>query len=209
MTIMKKQTQFPAELQNVITFLNNVGIDCCFTHEDGRVNSINDEDKVISLLENEFGTENVERPAAREWWDVKVFGYYLQIKSSDVARKSADNFSSKSAILYALTYLPEDKITVQKWSEFEEALLNYTDIENERDYYILVVDKKTGKAHLTSLKSLSKLTSNGNNLPFQIRWADNLTPQSNTFAEAKDLIIGAYKKSVLAKINAHPLVTQL
>ena len=202
-------TQFPAKLQSVITFLNDVGIDCCFTHEDGRVNSINDEEKVISLLEEQFGTENVKRPAVREWWDVKVFGYYLQIKSSDVTRKSADNFSSKSAILYALTYLPEDKIKVQKWSEFEEALLNYTYMENDRDYYILVVDKKTGKAHLTSLKSLSKLTSNGNNLPFQIRWADNLVPQSNTFAEARDLIIGAYKKSVLAKINAHPLVTQL
>ena len=202
-------TQFPAKLQSVITFLNDVGIDCCFTHEDGRVNSINDEEKVISLLEEQFGTENVKRPAVREWWDVKVFGYYLQIKSSDVTRKSADNFSSKSAILYALTYLPEDKIKVQKWSEFEEALLNYTYMENDRDYYILVVDKKTGKAHLSSLKSLSKLTSNGNNLPFQIRWADNLVPQSNTFAEARDLIIGAYKKSVLAKINAHPLVTQL
>ena len=43
----------------------------------------------------------------------------------------------------------------------------------------------------------------------QIQWADNLVPQSNTFAVAKDLIIGAYKKSVLAKINAHPFVTQL
>jgi hypothetical protein len=202
-------TSFPAKLNEVVAFLDEVGIDCCFVHEDGRVNSIADEEKVISILEEQFGTENVERPAVREWWDVKVFGYYLNIKSSDVARKSADNFSSKSAILYALTYLPEDKIKVQKWSEFEEALLNYTDMENDRDYYILVVDKKTGKAHLTSLKSLNKLTSNGNNLPFQIQWADNLVPQSNTFAVAKDLIIGAYKKSVLAKINAHPFVNQL
>ena len=202
-------TPFPAKLHEVVTFLNEVGIDCCFNHEDGRVNSIEDEEKVICLLEEQFGTENVERPAVREWWDVKVFGYYLQIKSSDVAKKAADNFSSKSAILYALTYLPEDKIKVQKWSEFEEALLNYADVENERDYYILVVDKKTRKSHLTSLKSLTKITSNGNNLPFQIRWADNLVPRRNTFAEAKSLIIGAYKKSVFAKINAHPLVEQL
>jgi len=202
-------TFFPAKLHGVITFLNEVGIDCCFNHEDGRVNSIEDEEKVISLLEEQFGTENVERPAAREWWDVKVFGYYLQIKSSDVSKRAADNFSSKSAILYALTYLPENKIKVQKWSEFEEALLNYADVENERDYYILVVDKKAGEVHLTSLKSLTKITSNGNNLPFQIRWADNLVPRRNTFAEAKSLIIGAYKKSVFAKINAHPLVAQL
>lgn len=200
---------FPEKLQNAISFLNEASIDCCFDHEDGRVNSISDEEKVISLLEQKFGTDNVKRPAVREWWDVKVFGYYLQIKSSNVAKKAADNFSSKAAILYALTYLPEDKIKVQKWKEFEEALLNYSDVENDRDYYILVVDKGEGKAHLTSLKSLRKLTSNGNNLPFQIKWADNLLPQEQSFEEAKALIVGAYKRSVLAKINSHPFASQL
>ena len=200
---------FPAELQEAILYLNEVKLNCCFTHEDGRVNSIADEEMIISLLEQKFGKDNVKRPAVREWWDVKVCGYFLQIKSSKVAKKAADNFSSKAAILYALTYLPEDKVRVQKWNEFEEALLNYSDVENDRDYYILVVDKGEGKVHLTSLKSLRKLTSNGNNLPFQVKWADNLVPQEQSFEEAKKLIVGAYKRSVLAKINSHPLASQL
>lgn len=203
------EVEFPPELQEVISFLNGVIIGCCFDHEDGRVNSISDEETVISLLVEKFGEHNVKRPLAREWWDVKVFGYYLQIKSSDVAKKSADNFSSKAAILYALTTLPEDSLKVQKWREFEEALLNYSSGENGRDYYILVLDKGTGKAHLTSLKSLCRLTHNGNNLPFQIKWADNLVPQRNSFEEAKALIIGAYKRSVLSKINSHPFVDLL
>jgi hypothetical protein len=111
--------------------------------------------------------------------------------------------------LYALTSLPEDQVNIQRWSKFEEALLNYSERDNGRDYYIFVLDKGTGNVYLTSLKSLRSLTSNGNNLPFQIKWAENLEPEQKSFEEAKKLIIGAYKKSVTAKINAHPLASQL
>jgi len=62
---------------------------------------------------------------------------------------------------------------------------------------------------LNSLKSLTKLTSNGNNLPFQIRWIDNTEPMKRSFQEARTLIVNAYKRSVVAKINAHPLYSQL
>ncbi len=199
---------FPSKLTEVVSFLNTCGVHCCFEHEDGRVNSIRDEEEIISLLEEKFGN-SIERPKIRDWWDVKIFGYPVQIKSSNFTKKAADNFSSKAAILYALTYLPEDKVTVQKWKDFEEALLNYSDVENDRDYYIIVLDKDSGNVYLNSLKSLKKLTSNGNNLPFQIKWVDNVQPVQRSFQEAKALIVSAYKRSVTAKINAHPLFSQL
>jgi hypothetical protein len=200
---------FPAVLTEAVTYLNSKGIKCSLDHEDGRVNSIADEETVIKLLEDKFGTENVERPKSRDWWDVRIFGYPVQIKSSNVAKGCADNFSSKAAILYALTYLPEDQVVVKQWAEFEEALLKYADVENDRDYYIIVLDKGTGQLHLTSLKSLSKITPNRSNLPFQIKWKDNLSPVSRTFEEAKGVIIGAYKKSVTAKLDAHPFISEL
>jgi hypothetical protein len=173
------------------------------------VNSIADEDTIIDLLEKKYGKENIIKPKVRDWWDVKVFGYPVQIKSSDFKKKASDNFSSKAAILYALTYLPEDKVKVNRWAEFENALLNYSDVDNGRDYYIIVVDKSTKKVYLNSLKSLAKLTANGNNLPFQIKWVDNLNAVVRSHRQAYEFIVESYKKSVIAKINAHPSYEKL
>lgn len=206
---MLGKKMFPPELTEVVSFLNACRVSCCSEHEDGRVNSIKDEDQIISLLEGRFDRGNIKRPKIRDWWDVKIYGHPVQIKSSNFAKKAADNFSSKAAILYALTCLPEDKVTVQKWEEFEEALLKFSDVENDRDYYIIVFNKSDGTFYLNSLKSLTKLTSNGNNLPFQIRWIDNTEPIKRSFQEARTLIVNAYKRSVVAKINAHPFYSQL
>jgi hypothetical protein len=201
------ESMFPESLVEAAAILSNA-IECCTNHLDGRVNSIQDEETIIQFLESKYG-DAVERPEPRDWWDVRLFGYPLQIKSSDFSKKSSDNFSSKAAILYALTYLPEEKVNVQKWSDFENALLNYTDVENGRDYYILIFDKQSKKVFLNSLKSLNKLTHNGSNLPFQIKWVDNIVPVSRSHKEAYNLIVGAYKRSVMAKINAHPFVEAL
>lgn len=198
---------FPDSLTSAAAVLSNA-FECCSDNSDGRINSIKDEETIIQVLESKYG-DAVERPKARGWWDVKLFGYPIQIKSSDFSKGASDNFSSKAAILYALTYLPEEKVNVRKWSDFEKALLDYTDVENDRDYYILIFDKNSKKVFLNSLKSLNKITPNGSNLPFQIKWADNRVPISRTFREARDLIVGGYKKSVLAKITAHPFAEAL
>jgi len=200
---------FPSDLLNVVSFLNQIGVNISNNYEDGRVNSIVDENTIIDVLEKKYGKENVIRPKARDWWDVKVFHYPLQLKSSDFSKKTSDNFSSKAAILYALTYLPENKVKVNRWADFEDALLNFSDVDNNRDYYIIILDKNTKKVYLNSLKSLNKLTPNGNNLPFQIKWIDNLIPVNRTHRQAYNFIVECYKKSVIAKINAHPLYEKL
>jgi len=200
---------FPSDLLNVVSFLNQIGVNISNNYEDGRVNSIVDENTIIDVLEKKYGKENVIRPKARDWWDVKVFHYPLQLKSSDFSKKASDNFSSKAAILYALTYLPENKVKVNRWADFEDALLNFSDVDNNRDYYIIILDKNTKKVYLNSLKSLNKLTPNGNNLPFQIKWIDNLIPVNRTHRQAYNFIVECYKKSVIAKINAHPLYEKL
>jgi len=193
---------FPSILIEVVEFLNSVSISVSEKHGDGRVNSIDDEDTIINLLIEKYGVENIEKPGDRNWWDLKVFGYPLNIKSSKYG-KAADNFSSKAAILYALTDLPEDKVNVQRWKKFQELLKNHSSKDNNRDYYIISLNKVTNEVHLTSLKTLNKLTSNGNNLPFQIEWRVNTTPVSRTHSEAYDFLVGCYKESVFKKITAH------
>ena len=192
---------FPIELVEALEYLNTLTIAVSESHEDGRVNSIDDEDTIIALLIERYG-DNVEKPKARCWWDLKLFGYPINIKSSKFG-SAADNFSSKAAILYALTNLPESEVTCSSWKQFQKKLQHNSSQLTPRDYYIIVLNKVTKQVHLTSLKSLNKLTSNGNNLPFQIKWRDNVSPIERTYLQSYDFLVESYKESVMKKISAH------
>ena len=52
---------FPTELQTAVDYLNTLSIHVSESHEDGRVNSIDDEDTIIDLLTEKFG-DNIECP---------------------------------------------------------------------------------------------------------------------------------------------------
>jgi hypothetical protein len=192
---------FPSILVEVLDFLNSIKIAIDKNHEDGRVNSIADEKTIINLLLDKYG-KDVEIPKVRDWWDVKIFGYPVNIKSSKYG-SAADNFSSKAAILYALTNLSEDDVKVSSWQKFQQKLLNCKLEDNYRDYYILSLNKLTNEVHLSSLKTLQKLTPNGNNLPFQIKWANNSKPVWRTHRQAYEFLVKSYKESVRRKINSH------
>lgn len=194
----------PSYLTDAVTYLSGL-VTINEDHEDGRVNSIADEETVIQLLEEKYG-DAVERPKAREFFDVRLFGHPIQIKSSSYSKGASDNFSSKAAILYALTSLSEEEIQkVRGWESFESSLLQYANEENGRDYYIISVNKDDSTVHLSSLKSLNKLTPNGNNLPFQIQWKNNVETVERNYDEAYSFIVGAYKESVKRKISVHSL----
>ena len=193
---------FPSILSEVVEYLNTLTIQVSESHEDGRVNSIDDEDTIIDLLIQKYGEENIEKPPARCWWDVKIFGHPINIKSSKFG-SAADNFSSKAAILYALTDIPEEDVTCTSWKSFQTKLKENSSQSTPRDYYIIVLNKVTGVVYLQSLKSLSKLTSNGNNLPFQIKWRDNIHPVQRDYLQSYDFLVEYYKESVRKKITSH------
>ena len=197
------------KLQEAVARINaQGGVAVSARLDDGRINSLDDEATLIADLIKIYGEEDIVEPRAREWFDVRMFGEPVQIKSTKL--QGADNFSSKPALLYAFTDMTEDEITDlgNGWANFEIALAtNKADVD--RDYYIIVIDKNTGMIHLTSLKRLRVLTPNGNNLLFQIPWKKNLEPLDKTFDEAWDLVIGTYKESVLKKISVHSNVGML
>ena len=196
------KSHLPPELLEVADYLCG-RIEPCGLYECGRRNSQNDEDNIISLLIKKFGEENVEVPQPKWWWDVRLFGKYcINIKSSTF--KAADNFSSKAAILYAFTDIPEEEVhEYTDWQDFQSALQDSRSDTSNRDYYLLVLNKKTKDVHLQSLKSLNKLTVNGSNLPFQVKWKDNVQPVKRTVSDAWSLVIGAYKDGVRKKIEVH------
>lgn len=174
-------------------------------NEDGRVNSLNDEDAAIDLLMNTYGKENVIKPPPRWWYDILFFGIPLQFKSSSFSNNASDNFSAKKGILYALTDMTIEEVDNAhlSWSKFDKILFeNMKDLEG-RDYHILVFDKDTEQFHVRSLRTLETLTPNGSNLPFQVNWAKNQKIINREFSEARKFILSAYKSSVIKSTKRH------
>ena len=192
----------PEELIEAVEYLSGI-VTISSRHEDGRINSIEDEDMVLELLSEQYGEENVIKPPPRSWWDLKLFGYHTNIKSSDFTNSASDNFSSKTAMLFALTDLPESEVEINGWQKWQTALKNNSGTENNRDYYIIVIDKSTGNVYLQTLKSLQVLTPNGNNLPFQINWARNTEIVERTYEEAYEFLVGYLKQSVRKRLEPH------
>ena len=114
---------FPTELTEAVEYLSGL-VTINEDHEDGRVNSIADEETVISLLEEKYG-DNVQRPNTREFFDVRLFGHPIQIKSSSYSRLHPIT-SSKSKQSFTLTTLTESRSDGSSWLEkFESSLLQH------------------------------------------------------------------------------------
>ena len=192
----------PKILEDVGSFLNEVDIPVCTRHSDGRLNSAEDETTIIRILQDEYDEENIIEGVVRHWWDVKIFGYPVNIKSS--AFKTADNFSAKGAVLYSVTNITEEEITkINSFPDFEGELRKSKGEDNNRDYYCLVLNKVTNEVLMQGLKTLTKLTPNGNNLLFQINWSKNKEIIERSDKEGYEFLIGAYKESVSKKVGIH------
>lgn len=187
--------------------LLKLSINVSTQHDDGRVNSIDDEKKVINLMKEAYGPNNVKEPPPRHWYDVLLKGVPVQIKSTE---GGTDNFSSKKALLWALTDMSFKEIEDLKglpWKKFEELLVKRKCLNNNRDYDIICINKSTGKMTYMTLKTLSVLKSNGSNLPFQVPWKENWERGmiTRTNSESYDFIVGKYYESVVKKAEQHSL----
>lgn len=193
----------PKILNEVSNYLNEINIPICTRNSDGRLNSKEDEITISDILIDKYGEKNIlPEPKERHWWDIKIFGHCINIKSS--AFNTADNFSAKGAVLHSLTNMTESEINkVKSWPDFQSKLKVARNIDNNRDYYCLVLNKNTNKILMQGLKTLTKLTPNGNNLLFQINWSKNLQLIERTHKEAYDFMVGVYKESVAKKVGIH------
>ena len=193
----------PKILNDVSNYLNEINIPICTRNSDGRLNSKEDEITISDILIDKYGEKNIlPEPVERHWWDIKIFGYPCNIKTSTCT--TADNFSAKGAVLYSLTDMTENEITkIKSWPSFQSKLRTGKNKDNNRDYYCLVLNKNTNEVLMQGLKTLTKLAPNGNNLLFQINWSKNKQLIERTHEEAYDFLVGAYKESVAKKVGIH------
>ena len=180
-----RNKKLPLFLYKIQKFLTNYKFECSNQTNDGRVNSCLDEDFIIDLLIENFKSK-IEKPAKnkRMWYDIMIkdnlYGWIpVNIKSTTMTTN--DNTGNLAMCLHSYT---DEKLIIDCNKTYTNGKVYKILIDklkskkynriNKKDYYFLVVNKTNPKdIVINSVKGLSKLTPNINNLPFQVCWEDN------------------------------------
>jgi hypothetical protein len=156
-----------------------------FSHdnEDGRINSCIDEDGIITILSENFG-ERIKKPKIRMWYDILAFDYlygWIPINIKTTTTLTCDNTGNLAMCVYSYT---DEVLDIHRAKSYENGMMSVLLINKlknkqynttpKKDYYFIVMNKTNAQdVIVNSVKGLTILTSNVNNLPFQICWNKN------------------------------------
>ena len=180
-----RNKRLPLIMYIVQNFLKNYDFTCSTQTTDGRVNSCLDEDFVIDMLIKKYKTR-VQKPekSKRMWYDIILFDNmygWIPVNIKSTTMTTNDNTGNLTMCVHAYT---DEKLIIDCNKTYTNGKVfkilvdklkskKYNRI-NKKDYYFLVVNKTNPKdIVINSVKGLSKLTPNINNLPFQVCWNDN------------------------------------
>lgn len=152
-------------------------------HEDGRINSYIDENIIIEFIIKKFG-DRIKIPKIRMWYDILIYDYiygWLPVNIKTTTTLTHDNTGNLSMCVYSYTneILNLNNIKSYENSKMSNILFNKIKNKeynkyNKKDYYFIVINKNNSKDIIVnSLKGLTILSPNINNLPFQICWNKN------------------------------------
>jgi len=173
-------------------------------NEDGRINSCIDEDKVIKLLIEKFGNR-IKKPKIRMWYDILAFDYiykWIPINIKTTTTMTSDNTGNLTMCVYTYT---NEKIDIYSNKSYEngkmsDILFNKLknkeyNTNNKKDYYFIVLNKTdVNDIIINSIKGLTILTPNINNLPFQVCWNKNRTFKYENINKKIKLFIDCLQK---------------
>lgn len=198
-----RKKRLPIILYQIQKYLQELNIQLNNDNDDGRLNSINDEDIIKDLIINKFSNK-IKIAPIRHWYDILIFDYfsnrYIPINIKTSLFSSADNSGNLSLCIQSYTNYKLDynksynNCNLNKI--FQEEVNNKRYNRNyNKDYYFIVVNKNdTNEIIINSVNKLSKLTGNLSNLPFQIDWKYNKKINYKTIKENIQLYIGCMKK---------------
>ena len=181
---MYRLKRLPLILYQIQKYLKTVNFEFSSQNEDGRINSCIDEDGVITLLTDKFGTK-IKKPCIRMWYDILVFDVmygWLPVNIKTTTTTTSDNTGNLAMCVYA--YTDDSTIDIERNKTYENGKMSELLFEklktkkynknNKKDYYFIVLNKSVkNDVIINSVKGLTLLTPNNNNLPFQVNWGKN------------------------------------
>ncbi len=197
-----RSRQLPLVLYKIKEYLQSVNFLFSNYNSDGRINSCIDEDEIIKLLFTGFGNR-IAKPKIRMWYDILVFDYnygWIPVNIKTTNMTTSDNTGNLSMCVYSYT---NEKLDIFKsYDNGEMSNLLFYKLKNKeynknykKDYYFIVLNKlDKNEVVVNSVKGLSILTSNINNLPFQVCWNKNKNFRYNTITNIIKKFIDCLKK---------------
>ena len=175
--------QLPLIMYKIQKYLKLQAFQFSSQNEDGRINSCVDEDEVIKILTEKFG-EKIKKPKIRMWYDILVFDYmygWVPVNIKTTTTVTSDNTGNLAMCVYAYT---DELLDIHRDKSYEngkmsDILFNKLKTKeynkyNKKDYYFIVLNKTDASDIIVnSVKGLTILTPNINNLPFQVNWSKN------------------------------------
>ena len=184
---MYRMKRLPLIMYIIQTYLKTKSIQFSTQHDDGRINSCLDEAVVINLLVERFG-DRIKKPNIRKMCDVLVRDYKygwipINIKTTTTKKKTSDNTGNLAMCVYAYTDEMLDLHATKTYSNGKMSAILFKKLndkkyntKHKKDYYFLVLNKQDATDIIVnSVKGLTILTANINNLPFQVCWEKNRT----------------------------------
>jgi len=171
----------PLILYKIQKYLQSVIFKFSNDTNDGRINSCIDEDQIILLLLEKFNNRII-KPKIRMWYDILVYDNYynwIPVNIKTTTTTTSDNTGNLAMCVYSYTDEILDLNKCYENGKMSELLFvklqekHYNKI-NKKDYYFIVLNKlNRSDIIINSVKGLTLLTANVNNLPFQVKWNKN------------------------------------
>lgn len=196
--------RLPLIMYKIKKYLISERIEFSNENDDGRINSCIDENKIISLLLKEF-SDKIKKPKCRMWYDLLANDYmygWIPINIKTTTTLTNDNTGNFAMCVHAYTNIILDIHSDKSYDngKMSNIILNelkekrYNKI-NKKDYYFIVLNKKDANDIIVnSVKGLTILTPNINNLPFQINWNKNRIFRYEKIDKKIQLFIDCLKK---------------
>lgn len=199
-----RRSRLPMILYIIQHFIQNTKFTFSNNNDDGRINSCIDEDEILKLLIEKFGTKIV-KPSIRMWYDIIVFDKlygWIPVNIKTTTTLTCDNSGSLAICVQAYTNKKLDVHRKNTYKNGEMSVILYDKLKKKaynkkckKDYYFLVLNKTNSKdVIINSLKGLTYLTPNSNNMPFQICWNKNRTFLYNNIDTVVQKFIECIKK---------------
>lgn len=176
----------PLIMYKLKNYLKLQAIQFSSQNEDGRINSCMDEEVVIKLLIEKFD-KRIKKPRIRMWYDILAFDNmygWIPINIKTTTTTTSDNTGNLAMCVYAYTNVSNLILDIHRDKSYENGKMSdilFNELKNKRfstntkkDYYFIVLNKTDNTDIIVnSVKGLTILMPNINNLPFQVCWDKN------------------------------------